>query len=240
MCDCMKDGGIQLPDSPGSGMYSLSPSTIGFGAVGRPITDESNMSATVLITTSAVDRQRESILSDGIDVGSYRNNPVVLWEHGLDPEVPLPVGQSEDSTSRLLIDKSPDGWRGTCLFAQSYDKAVQIFGLVNEKVIRAASVQVIPDPAYVTRDYDNDGRPFTVVGKCELVEWSWGRMGVNPEAVRKTLSANRVGGDRLLPFFRHLLEPFSAKRKSWGVRVDLGKKRTTYGVDRYRLKIKSR
>lgn len=242
MCGCLKEQGVEVAKTPTVGkIYAIGDESIGFGRLVNPVTNESAASATVVITTDAVDRQRESILATGIDIDFYRQNPVVLWEHGLDPSLPLPVGTSAAPSGELSLRQFPTGWEATCYFAQSLPDAMQIFALVNDRVIRAASIQAIPDPASVSREFDEDGRPYRQIKRCSMVEWSWGRIGVNQEAVRKTLSAGKVGGERLLPSFRHWLQAVCPARKTWrSPGVPARRPRVAVlGADRYRLSIKS-
>ncbi len=199
MCECMQNNGAVLDSDPKLGMYDMGPLAVGYAALVTPNVDTKAMSASVVISTSAVDRQRERIIASGLQIENYNRNPVVLWEHGLDPAVPFPVGKAKSPTGEIMLKSIGDTWESTCFFSQTNPLAYQVFGLVAEDIIRAASVQALPHPGYVTREYDEDGQPVVVVNRAELVEWSWGRLGVNPEAVRKTLSFGRIGDQRIIP-----------------------------------------
>lgn len=215
MCECMENAGVSLDSEPSFGMYDLGPLAVGNGSLISPIVDENKMSASVVIMTDAIDRQRERIMPDGLDITSYRSNPVVLWEHGLDPNVPFPVGKSKSRSGEITVKPIANGWEATCFFSQTSKLGYEVFGLVAEDIVRSASIQALPRPGYVTRDYDADGNPFVVINKAELVEWSWTRMGVNQEAVRKTLSRGRVGGARLSDVLVKSLMAVLPPRRVW-------------------------
>ena len=61
----------------------------------QPVVDERLMSARAIINTPREDREGDIIIPQGVQLDNYRNNPVVLWEHGLGEisrpiEVPAP------------------------------------------------------------------------------------------------------------------------------------------------------
>lgn len=214
MCGCMQDAGVELDPMPKMGLYDLGPMAVGFGGLVSPQVDVKEMSATVTISTSRRDRQRERILADGLDIEQYKRNPVVLWEHGLDSAIPLPIGKSKSPSGDIAIRKSGDAWEATCWFSQTSPMAYQVFGLVAEDIVKAASIQALPYPASVTREVDpEDGLPNVVIGRAELVEWSWGRMGINPDAVRKCLDRGRIGEHNILPALIKSLSAMAAPKK---------------------------
>lgn len=152
--------------------------------VENPITDLVAMSASACINTDAIDYQGEAILASGVDITNYAANPVVLYEHGKGV-INFPVGVSECAQGELHIERSQYDIHGTCFFSQSLPAARQLFGLVDEGVVRATSIQVMPKvkSVYVGKD----GKRYPVTEESDLLEWSWVMNGVNPEAVKKSL-----------------------------------------------------
>ena len=174
----------RLDDQP-VGKYGRSSKSVGLSVFESADTDVSSMSASAVINTDVVDYQGEVILASGVDVQNYKGNPTVLYEHGKCSAVHLPIGKSVDPSGKLLIDRTEYEIEGTTYFSQAYPEAVQIFGLIDEGVIRATSIQVMP--VHKSAFSDEKGNRYEVTDQSHLIEYSWCRLGVNPEAVKKSL-----------------------------------------------------
>ena len=93
------------------------------------------------INTSSVDRYKTIIQARGIDFANYRKNPVVLWEHGKDPQRgTMPIG-------RNLWIKSD----GSSLIAKTQfrtdDYSQQLWEAYRDGDLRGWSVNVLPHDA---------------------------------------------------------------------------------------------
>lgn len=95
------------------------------------------------INTGDIDRYRTVISPDGIDLAGYRKNPVVLWEHGKDPQRgSLPIGRnqwikpSNGSGNGMLIAKT--------LFGKD-DYSRSLFDMYEDGTLRGWSVNILPD-----------------------------------------------------------------------------------------------
>lgn len=154
-------------------------------AIVEPRIDSRLMSASAIINTDAVDYQDEVILAHGVEITGYRANPVVLWEHGLSGHN-RPIGTSESPEGELMIDRSEYSIEATTYFSRVCPFAQQIFAMIEEGVVRATSIHVVPQMKSIRMA--TDGRKVTVTDASELVEYSWCSIGVNPEAVRKSFS----------------------------------------------------
>jgi hypothetical protein len=150
----------------------------------HPVANVSEMSAYACINTDAIDYQGEAILASGVRLGNYANNPVVLYEHGKGP-IQIPIATSESPYGDLMIERSEFDMHGTSYFSQSNPVASQIFGLIDEGIIRATSIQVMPISKSVYVGANE--RKYPVTEESDLLEWSWCMLGVNPEAVKKSL-----------------------------------------------------
>lgn len=187
----------------------------GLDLLQTPAMDSTRMSATAIICTPATDREGEAILPDGIDFETrYRLNPVVLWEHGFDPAIPMPIASSEDpATGELSLRATPKELVATSYFTNRVKESEQVYALIDEGIVRATSVRVDPTPG-TERLETRDGNRVLVMPKSTLVEWSWGCMGVNPETVRKTLDRNSLAGSRISQPLQRVLKRHAAVARS--------------------------
>lgn len=222
-----------LPESPAKGgLINRSASGVVVTALVDPVVDPVNMTALACINTDAIDYEGEVILPTGVMLGNYANNPVVMWDHG--KEVSLPIGISEDPSGELDIIRGQDSIDARTYFAKSFKFAGQIFALIDEKVIRATSIGVIP--VQVAEYQSPSGQKVMVTELSNMVEFSWCPIGVNPEAVSSgqkslfpdwlseaaslqvdraidVLNRGSLGGDRLLPAIRKSLAAMVPKPK---------------------------
>ena len=179
---------------------------------GQPYVDRKAMSARAIISTSSVDRVGDILLPTGCDLKFYAKNPVVLWGHGLEGIV-LPIGTSRSPDGKLAIEIGEDIY-ATCWFSQKSLEASQIFELVDEGIVRATSVR--ETPVKFKTQY-KDGRAVQVVSEWQLEEWSWCAIGVNPDAVGKTLNRNRLGGKPIVQSIWKSLSAVMPPRKVTGI-----------------------
>jgi hypothetical protein len=168
-------------------------------------TDRGAMSATFTVSTRRPDREEDVIIPEGVSFSAYRLNPVVLWDHGFSA-ISLPIGTSEDPAGNLAVFVTPDRIDATCYFSQTLPEAEQIFELVDEGTIRAASIHVRPIEFTVRANRGADERPGLLVTASEMLEWSIVPVGCNPEAVRKALIDGRLLGRPLIPSIRKFLQ----------------------------------
>lgn len=170
-----------------------------------PSVDRGAMSATFTISTSAPDREEDVIVPTGVSFDAYRLNPCVLFDHGFSG-LTLPIGTSEDPAGNLAVFVSADAITATCFFSQRLPEAEQIFQLVDEGVLRAASIHVNPIEFSVRANRGDDQRPGLLVTSSEMLEWSICPIGCNPDAVRKTLLDGRLSGRPLAGSVRKFLQ----------------------------------
>lgn len=167
--------------------------------------DQGRMSATFCISTRRPDREEDVIIPEGVSFSAYRLNPVVLWDHGFSG-ISTPIGTSEDPAGNLAVFVTPDRIDATCFFSQKSLEAVQIFELVDEGTIRAASIHVKPIEFVVRANRGADERPGLLVTSSEMLEWSIVPVGGNPEAIRKVLIDGRLSGRPLAGSIRKTLQ----------------------------------
>lgn len=222
-----------LPESPAKGgLINRSASGVVVTALVDPVVDPMEMTALAVINTNAIDYEGEVILPTGVMLGNYANNPVVMWDHG--KEISLPIGISQSPSGELDIYRGQDRIEARTYFAKSFPFAVQIFALVDERVIRATSIGVIP--IEIAEYQSPTGQTVPVTERSNMVEFSWCPIGVNPESVSSgqkslfpdwlseaaslqvdraidVLNRGSLGGDRLLPAIRKSLAAMVPKPK---------------------------
>lgn len=197
--------------------YKLDPSaaSLAIDIAGDPTFDESNMTATAVISTPTIDRVGDLLFPRGCKVDNYAKNPVVLWAHGFDGGLNLPVGRSEDESGNLTVNVADNDVTATCHFSQTLKTAAQIFDLIVEKIVRATSVRETPIKSSFERD-PNLG-DILVVEEWELEEWSWCCVGANPDAVAKALDRGKLAGSPIEPSILKSLSAIAPKFKRFGV-----------------------
>ena len=196
--------------------YQLSPesSSLAFERSGQPYVNRSEMSARAVISTSTVDRVGDVLIPTGCRLTNFAKNPVVLWAHGLEG-ISQPIATSCDPTGQLSVTISTDDIQATAWFSQTSLEASQIFELIDEGIVRATSVRETPIKTRIQRD-SNVGE-ILIVEEWDLEEWSWCAVGVNPDAVAKTLHRNRLGGRPIVPSILKSLMAVSPTTRRFGV-----------------------
>lgn len=193
---------------------------------GDPAVNETAMSATFWISRPIEDRSEDIVDPEGLILDNYRLNPVVFFDHAFGG-LELPIGKSESPDGSLAITKSAQGVVGTCYFSQSLCEAVQIFALVQEGILRAAS------PFIIEKDFSirpntgrNKERPGLFIKVWDMAEWSIVGVPDNPEAVRKVLDRRKLAGspiaEPILKSLRAAAAPIPAQGRGYDPAVISG------------------
>ncbi len=157
----------------------------------------------VLVSTDDVDRMGDIVEPDGMDLGNYRKNPVILWAH--DYTLP-PIGSS------LWIRRQEHGLLAKPRWA-STEFAQQIKLLYDEGHLRAWSIGFLVKEWEPIVAKDKDGQERTTgyrYTKSELLEFSAVPVPANPEALSEAMAKGLTVGKAL----REQLVP--TKRNSVG------------------------
>ncbi|QDT94739.1 hypothetical protein [Gimesia aquarii] len=174
----------------------------------QPMIDERLMSARATINTSREDREGDIIVPKGVHLENFSKNPVVLWEHGLG-EITRPIAKCQHPDGKIALSVEEDQITATSYFTDKSLESLQIFHLIAEGLVRATSVRAVPIKSF-TRKTSNDGIGI-VLEEWELIEWSWGALGVNPDAIARTLNQGIIEGkkisDTLLKSLKAVLPP---------------------------------
>ena len=141
--------------------------------VGHKITKGDDGRYTFTISTGSVDRDRDTIESNGWDLEAYRKNPVVLFGH---QSCQPPIGKA------AAVEVRSGSLRADVIFARpgTYDLADTVRGLVDQDILRATSVGFIPQKWMF--DEERGGVDYI---EQELYEFSIVPIPSNPEALRE-------------------------------------------------------
>lgn len=223
MSGVLQNGLVKCPGP----MIDMGDMSLVLPVVSSPYVDESAMSATFVVCTGTPDRDRDSIFPSGVDLTDYQNNPVVLWNHGLDTVISTPIARCENPSGvmDLRVYREAEVMEGTAWFTNKNLLSEQMFGLVVDRIVRAASIHVMPDFNAVVKT-DVKGMQVRVIPKSKMIEWSLGCLGVNPEAVAKTLSKNSICDRPIEASLAKTLRFFAPRARGNGVGFGLGVKKT--------------
>lgn len=169
--------------------------------------DESAMTADFVIVTRKADINRnghkvqivESDNGGGLLLDNFQRNPVVLFDHGM-TGLPFPIARS------TVPELTKFQARAQATFSQSLPEAVQLFALISEGILNAASISFLPFKARIFKpsreelDEDEiDFRPPVSLDMLtnDLLEWSAVVVPADPGAIRKFLDRGHVNGERL-------------------------------------------
>jgi hypothetical protein len=143
------------------------------------------------INTGAVDRYRTVIDPMGVKLDAYRKNPVVLWEHGLDPiRGRLPIGRNvwikARKHERDIIAKTQ---------YRDDDFSRMIFEMYRDGTLRSFSIGAQDTPAGSSPPTAAEIRARPELAECsmmfrsvDLCEYSSVAVGGNPEALALAVS----------------------------------------------------
>ena len=174
--------------------------------------DVNKVCMTATISTATPDRVGDVLLPRGCDYQDYAKNPVVLWAHGLEQGLTLPIGVSKDPTGQLTLQITDEEVKATCYFAQSNRDAMQIFGLACDGVVVATSVRETP---ISQRKAYRDGQEISIVSSWALEEWSLCSLGVNPDSIAKARH-RKYDGRSLGPSIMKSLNALCPKKPNYG------------------------
>jgi hypothetical protein len=142
-----------------------------------------------VITTDSVDKDREVVLPDGIDLESYRRNPIVLYQH-LDHQ---PIGKS------LWIKPTGNGLKSKTLYASRPADFVGdflpdlAFALVQQQILKGRSIgfltlmidQPTPEQLQARPDWKD---AQIIISKSEMFEYSVVSVPCNDQALQEAVS----------------------------------------------------
>lgn len=139
-----------------------------------------------VVGSSAVDRDGEVVLPNGLDLTQFRNNPVVTFNHDYKS---APVGRCawikyeprrDALIAKTIYARRPDGWSGDWL-------PDAVYSLVQQRVLQGKSVGFLPrevrPPSDIERKSAGWANVSRVITKGVLLEYAVAGLPCNPEAL---------------------------------------------------------
>jgi len=163
----------------------------------------------------------------GLVLDHYRTNPVVLFDHGMN--MTLPIGTSEGPDGKLSVRLTKNRAMARAYFSQSLPEAATIYALIDEGILRTASVQFLPKRARKLsikqrQDFADDEVSMSDGGgldytESDLLEWSVVSIPADPGAVRRCLDRGHVNGEvitmSLMPVMKQMGGPVPVWSPGW-------------------------
>jgi HK97 family phage prohead protease len=123
----------------------------------------------VIVSTPDVDRAGDIVIADGVDLSSYKANPIVLWNHSAECPVAKCVDIAvKNGAIEALVQFPPEG---------DDAEADKLYLRIKNGVVNAASIGFNPLKAEPIK---GAGLKYTA---CELMEFSFVSVPANAEAL---------------------------------------------------------
>lgn len=130
-----------------------------------------------IITTNAIDRQQETIETNGVDITNYMKNPVVLYGHDYQG---LPIGKTLKLTQ--MANKIKAQFQ---LAVEEYPFAATVGALIKGGYLNAVSI------GGIVRQWSED---YTKILKMDMAEYSVVPVPANAQALITTRSIEQATG----------------------------------------------
>jgi phage head maturation protease len=180
---------------------------------GEPALDSTRLTLTYRISTTRMDRSRDVVLPEGMDLSDHQKNPIVLFQHHQEK----PIGLSKSPTGDYTVRKDSFGIIATAHLLQNNHLAEESFRLAEAGALNGASVGIYVQKNWIDTQLDEQQIPFKVIKQSTLMEWSPVFIPDNPEALLIAAEVVRKGfGNKPLSHeYMQMLSPYVAKPKPW-------------------------
>lgn len=163
-------------------------------------------------------------LGQGIKTENYQNNPVVLFNHGMEGFV-FPLGLCQDKSGKIALKCNPRQMSGTVFFKQSCPYAENIFQMVDDGLIRMSSAgfaveQLIPleiDTSKMPQGVQFTNKYGYDCTQSDLIEWSVVVTGADAGALRQCVETGKWKGHLIRPQLLPVLRQYAERPEAWGI-----------------------
>jgi hypothetical protein len=166
--------------------------------------DGDNFSFEAVITAEVLDRDREVVISDGVDTSDFDKSGAVFWNHDYDKPVAHPLGLSKSKgqlAARARFLRRPEGHQGE--FLPDFARAFVNQGLELGKM-PGVSIGFIPIEMRqpTKKDHERFGDTVeNVISKSKLLEFSIAPVQSNPDAVVTAVSKGALSASAAKSMF---------------------------------------
>lgn len=165
----------------------------------------------------------------GMQTDNYQNNPVVLFNHGMDGFV-FPIGRAQDKPGKSTLKVNPRQMSGTVHFSQSCPYAESIFGMVDDRLLGMASAgfnveQLIPlevDMPTLAAGVQATNKFGYDATQSDMVEWSVVAIGADAGALRQCVETGKWKGRIIKPQILPILRQYAEKPHAWTMGIGPG------------------
>lgn len=149
--------------------------------------EEDERTVTAVISSDAIDRDREVLMPKGVNTDNYEKNPVVLWSH--DAASP-PIGKA------LWIKKGTKKITAKLKFAMT-ERAEEVWQLFKTGFLKAFSVGFVPTKGHIPEPDEIKKNPDWaearyIIDEWELLEFSPVTVPANPEALALAVKSGDI------------------------------------------------
>lgn len=163
-------------------------------------------------------------LGQGMKTENYKNNPVVLFNHGNDGFV-FPLGLSQDKNGNCTIKSNARQMSGKVYFKQSCPYANSVFQMIDDGLLRMSSAgfsveMMIPldiDVSKLPSGVQTNSRYGYDVVQSDLMEWSVVPIGADAGALRQCVETGKWKGHVIRPQLIPVLRQYAEKPQAWGI-----------------------
>lgn len=149
-----------------------------------------------IITSSAIDRDGEVVIPQGMNATEFEANPVLFYNHDYNQPIGRCLGLKrggEEIIGNFRFASKPEGWSGA--FFPEFVSA-----LVGQGIIKGVSIGYVPEAGGMRRATPEDRKRFgdsvhTVYSKWKLLEVSVAPLQANPQAVITAVRKGAINAD---------------------------------------------
>lgn len=149
------------------------------------------------ISTETKDRHGDVMVASGVQLDSYKKNPVVLWCH--DYKIP-PIAKAID----IMVNESEIISKAE--FQTDTELAREIWGLIEKGFLNAWSIGFIPKKYKYVEKKDEEGGDdeYFKITKWDLMEYSSVPVPSNFESLTHALKSAQITAPAIIKAFGHL------------------------------------
>lgn len=137
--------------------------------------DEGEKASIDMITTEAIDREGEVVVSKGINSQFFNSNPVVMFAHKYDQ---LPVGRA------AWLKSVPSGIKAKTIFSDATEIARSCWQMTKEGILKGRSIGFLPTKIRAPKPEETQWKNATaIIESSILCEYSVAPIPMNSQAL---------------------------------------------------------